>query len=190
VLLPVQDFVGSRRRARTELNGLRREADNFLKREGFARTRRRFEDRLDVRYVGQAYHLSVLENGDFVASFHRAHERAYGHADPQRPIEIANVRCRATGLSPQVELPKAPRSPAARPAIPAQKATCYMDGQRTGATLYEREKMRAGEYFSGPAIVAEYSATSIVPVGWKAQVDAYGQIHLSRSKKNARRHGR
>jgi N-methylhydantoinase A len=188
VLLPARDPANARRRARTELRGLRREAKSFLEREGFTPSRQRFEDRLDLRYVGQAYHLSVPEKADFVTAFHRAHERAYGHADAQRPVEIVNVRCRATGLSPKFELPTAPRSRAAQ-AIPAQSVGCYLDGRRTEAALYEREKLCAGEYFSGPAIVAEYSATSIVPAGWDARVDSHGQIHLSQSRKNARRHG-
>jgi N-methylhydantoinase A len=190
VLLPAQNPSDARRGARTELRALKREAHNFLGTEGFARTRRRFEDRLDVRYVGQAYHLSVPESVGFVTAFHHAHERAYGHADPQRPIEIVNVRCRATGLSPRCELPKATRLKAARAAIPAQNARCFMDGRRIKAALYERETLRAGEYFSGPAIVAEYSATSLVPAGWNARVDAYGQIHLAQSKRKSSRHGR
>jgi N-methylhydantoinase A len=190
VLLPAQNPADALRRARTEFGGVRREAENFLESEGFTRKQRRFDDRLDVRYVGQAYHLSVPEGADFVAAFHRAHERAYGHADPQRPTEIVNVRCRATGFSPQFESPKLPRSSAARPSIPAQNVSCFLSGRPTEAALYEREKMHAGQYFSGPAIVAEYSATSIVPAGWSARVDSYGQIHLLRSRKNVRRHGR
>jgi N-methylhydantoinase A len=190
VLLPAQNSADALRRARTEFRGVRREAENFLEREGFTRKQRRCDDRLDVRYVGQAYHLSVPASADFFAAFHRAHERAYGHADSQRPIEIVNVRCRAIGLSPQFELPKTPRSRAARAATPAQNVSCFRNGRRTEITLYEREQLHAGQYFSGPAIVAEYSATSIVPAGWSARVDSYGQIHLLRSRKNVRRNDR
>ena len=188
VLLPVREATTARSKVKIELRRLRREAENFLNREGFARTRRRFEYRLDVRYVGQAFHLSVPEGGDFAECFHRAHERAYGHADPQRAIEIVNVRCRATGLSPRTELQKLPPAKDRRPAIALQEADCFMYGKRIQASLYEREKLRAGEQFCGPAIVTEYSATSIVPPGWKAKVDAYGQIHLSNREKNNRHH--
>jgi len=65
-----------------------------------------------------------------------------------------------------------------------QEADCFMYGKRIRASLYEREKLPAGEQFCGPAIITEYSATSIVPPGWTAKVDAYGQIHLSRLKRN------
>ena len=71
-----------------------------------------------------------------------------------------------------------------------QEADCFMYGKRIRASLYEREKLRAGEQFCGPAIITEYSATSIVLQGWKAKVDAYGQIHLSNRLKNNRHHVR
>jgi N-methylhydantoinase A len=58
------------------------------------------------------------------------------------------------------------------------------------AALFERESLRAGHRFSGPAIIVEYSATALVPAGWTARVDAFGQIRLSTSRKTARRHAR
>jgi N-methylhydantoinase A/oxoprolinase/acetone carboxylase beta subunit len=48
--------------------------------------------------------------------------------------------------------------------------------------------LRAGHQFSGPAIVVEYSATSLIPAGWLARVDANGQIRLLNFTKNTRRH--
>ena len=55
--------------------------------------------------------------------------------------------------------------------------------------FYERAKFRHGHEFSGPAIITEYSATSIVPAGWRARVDAYGQIHVNKRAKSGMRHG-
>ena len=188
VLLAVANPPGARRKAAEYLRRLRREAEAFLGREGFAKSQRRFEYRLDVRYVGQAYDLSVADTGDFVAAFHRAHERAYGHADPHRPIEIVNVRCRATGISPRIDLPQISRAhPGARANAP-RKVQCYFAGRPVEASLYERETLRANEQFFGPAIIVEYSATSLVPPAWRAKVDDYGQIHLSQARKIVRSH--
>jgi N-methylhydantoinase A len=190
VLLPVRDESDTRRRASNVLRQLQRDADRFLWREGFPKGRRRFEHRYDVRYVGQAYDLSVSARAGFLAAFHRAHERAYGHAEPRRPVEIVNVRCRATGLSPRIELPRIGRvAEGTQP--PAQgKIKCDFAGRALQAALYEREKLRAGQQFRGPAIVVEYSATSLVQAGWVARVDAYGQLCLSASTGTMRRHAR
>ena len=190
VLFAVSDAADARNKTKIELRRLHREAKNFLEREGFAHTRQRFEYRMDVSYVGQAYHLSVPESGNFVANFHRAHERAYGHCDPERPIEIVNVRCRATGLSARVALPKLPGGREPRSPNPTQKVNCFLNGKPVQASLYEREKLRSGERFTGPAIIVEYSATSLVPTGWRARVDGYGQIHLSNGRTNPGRHVR
>jgi len=188
VLLPVRDPSDARRQANEVLRKLHRDANHFLRREEFAKGKRRFEYRFDLRYVGQAYDLSVPASADFVAAFHRAHERAYGHADPHRPIEIVNVRCRATGLSRRIELPRIGRVAAGTQPPGERKIKCYFAGRAVQASLYEREKLRAGHQFGGPAVVVEYSATSLIPAGWLARVDAYGQIRLLNFTKSTRRH--
>jgi N-methylhydantoinase A len=190
VLLPVRNPPEARRKAHRVLSKLQRDADHFLRSEGFAKGRRRFEYRFDLRYVGQAYDLSVPASADFVTAFHRAHERAYGHADSQRPIEIVNVRCRATGLSRRIEFPRIGRAAAGTHPPAEGKIKCYFDGRAVQASLYEREKLRAGHQFNGPAVIVEYSATSLVPAGWSARVDAYGQISLSTFTRTTRRHAR
>jgi N-methylhydantoinase A len=179
VILPVARAGAALRAARPAARALQREGEAFLAREGFRAGARRFETRFDVRYVGQAYDLGVPARGDFVAAFHRAHEAAYGHAESRRPVEIVNVRCIATGLSPLPEIRRIPRAgkndrPRGTP------LRSFFAGRKTEARLYERERLRAGQEFSGPAVVAEYSATSLVPPGWRARVDAFGQIHLAR----------
>jgi len=190
VLLPVRDPSDTRRKANEVQRKLQQDADYFLRCEGFRKGQRRFEHRYDVRYVGQAYDLGVPASADFTAAFHRAHERAYGHADPHRPIEIVNVRCRATGLSPRIELPRIGRKGEGTQPPSEGKIDCYFAGRAVQAALYEREKLRAGHRFCGPAIIVEYSATSLVPAGWLARVDAYGQIRLSASAGTTRRHAR
>jgi N-methylhydantoinase A len=186
ILLAVRSASQARREAQQPLQKLRREADDFLRGEGFSKKQRRFEYRFDLRYIGQAYDLSVPASADFVTAFHQAHELAYGHADPRRAVEIVNVRCRATGLSPRIELPRVGR---AHPPV-EQKIKCYLDGRVVQAALFERESLPAGHQFSGPAIIVEYSGTALVPAGWMARVDAFGQIRLSTSRKTARRHAR
>jgi N-methylhydantoinase A len=190
VLLPVQEPRDARRKAGQISRGLRVEAETFLAREGFPKKQRRFEYRLDVRYVGQAYDLSVRDTTDFVAAFHRAHERAYGHSDPHRRIEIVNVRCRATGLSPRTDLPRISHVRSGSPARAERKVNCFFGGRPIQAGLYEREKLQAGHEFDGPAIIVEYSATSLVPLGWRARVDPYGQILLSKADRVARHRDR
>jgi N-methylhydantoinase A len=189
VLLPVKHAERVRQAVGRSLGKLRAQAQAFLRREGFKTGHQRFENRFDLRYAGQAYDLSVPAEGDYLAAFHRAHERAYGHADSGRPVEIVSVRCRATGVSPRADFPRLPR---ARQGIakPSSVRKSRLAGKPERVAVFEREGLCAGERFAGPAIVTEYSATSLVPAGWRARVDAYGQIHLELAGEKAGRHGR
>lgn len=180
VLLQVQSPEESRSSLRKHFRPLEREGIHILLREGFGRDRIHVERWLDMRYVGQAYELSVPAANNFVAAFHRAHEQRYGYADPARPVEIVNVRCRVTARTPRPELPRIGR--AANPhRLPAgEKIRCHFNGPARAASWIQREELRAGHVFSGPAVVSEYSATTLVPPGWTARVDAFAQIFLAR----------
>jgi N-methylhydantoinase A len=190
VLLPVRHRGEARQAALRFLGRLQKQAEAFLKREGFKSSEQGFAHRLDLRYIGQAYDLSVPANGDYVAAFHRAHEHAYGHSDPERSVEIVSVRCRATGRSPRTDLPKLPRARVGNVAKASAVNKSYLGGNPQRVSIYQRERLRAGEQFAGPAIVTEYSATSLIPAGWRARVDPYGQILLSMVGKIAGSYGR
>jgi N-methylhydantoinase A len=190
ILLPVQNPLQARRKAGQILRQLRSEGESFLIKEGFRKALQRFEYRLDIRYVGQAFHLNVPYDTNFVAAFHAAHAQMYGHADRSRPIEIVNVRCRATGLSKRIDAPRISRVRSGSSARPDREVDCYFGSKLSQAALHERDKLQAGHEFSGPALIREYSATTLVPPKWFARVDAYGQIHLTRARKVANRHAR
>jgi len=55
-------------------------------------------------------------------------------------------------------------------------------GTRLTADLYERDDLERGTRFSGPAIVLEYSSTTVVPPDWCAGVDEFGNLILMRAE--------
>ena len=179
VLLRVESARDSRDRLRRLFRPLEQEGIRSLHKEGFRDSEIGMERWLDLRYVGQAYELSVAAAGDFVAAFHATHERRYGYADRARAVEIVNVRCPATGRTEKPALPMVAR--AAQPERPTGrgKIRCLFAGRVRRAKWIERDGLHAGRRFAGPAVITEYSATTLVPPGWTARVDAYGQIFLS-----------
>ena len=48
------------------------------------------------------------------------------------------------------------------------------------ATIYDRERLACRREFAGPAIVEQFDATTVVPPGWHASVDRYGNLILER----------
>jgi N-methylhydantoinase A len=150
--------------------------------EGFSSSRVQVVRLLDCRYVGQGYEVEVPAGKRFAESFHRAHERLYGYADAARPVEIVNVRARFRGFTPKANLPRHRLGEAsARHAFDGERKTFY-GGKRLATAFYDRAKLRPGNRFAGPAVVAEYGATAYLPPRWRAAVDAYENIIFSRGR--------
>jgi N-methylhydantoinase A len=180
VLIAADESAIGERNLKKLFAPLAAEAANVLTSEGFARNQMTLAMSLDMRYVGQAYELNIPLRGNIVEVFHLAHEQRYGYHDQTKKIEIVNIRCRATGLtekSPITKIPARKRNDGALSALPSE---IFFDGKLRQANLYRREEFRAQDTFRGPAVLLEYSGTTIVPPGWQGNVDTYGQLLLWR----------
>ncbi|MGA2431464.1 MAG: hydantoinase/oxoprolinase family protein, partial [Candidatus Acidiferrum sp.] len=186
VLSAVRDAKRSSRDLRNLFGPLEIDAKRTLRQEGFAPSKIRVEQRLDMRYAGQAYELSVPASGDLVSAFHRVHEQRYGYHDKKRAVEIVNVRVRATGITEKPHIERIPRMGRDDKVRSFQSLDCVLDGKRQPAALIARAELRGGDSFAGPAVISEYSATTLVPAGWRAHVDAYGQILLTQTGNTGR----
>jgi N-methylhydantoinase A len=163
----------------TKLFGvLEAKAVRILRSEGFDRNKMQFHPSLDMRYLGQAYELNVQAGKNIVESFHQEHQQRYGYHNRNAQVEIVNVRCRATGVTekPPVET-IAKRSGLEK--LPTPGLQLVFDGCKQRAAAYQRDDLRAGDSISGPAVVLEYSATTLIPPLWHARVDDYGQLLLT-----------
>ncbi len=122
----------------------------------------------DVRYVGQSYELTV----PWGASFHEEHRRTYGYCDPKRPTEIVTVRVRAMITSVKPAPARVTRS--MRPTKPELRRV-FNGGKFRLLPVFTREQVRErGE--KGPALVVDYGATTLIPVGWKFNMDRVGNL--------------
>jgi N-methylhydantoinase A len=131
---------------------------------------------LDIRYTGQGYELNVPAGEDVAARFHAAHQQRYGYSDEQRPIEIVNLRVRMAASAKPIRFPPRKLSRGdGRHAI-VKKRSVYFEGRPHQSPVYDRARLTAGDRFSGPAIVIEYSATSVIPPGCRAHVDAWQNL--------------
>ena len=71
------------------------------------------------------------------------------------------------------------QSAKAKIARKAEKASVSLDGKRFLTPIYDRERLPSGKNYRGPAIVTEYSATTVVPHTAKFQVDSAGNLIIS-----------
>jgi N-methylhydantoinase A len=146
--------------------------------EGFSGASLEIRRSLDVRYSGQSYELNVPFDGDFIAAFHRAHDQRYGYSDRERACEIVNIRARFTGPTPKFPLPKLRRGGPEPATARVGKSRVRFQGQKMLSPIYDRSRLLAGNRLRGPAIVTEYSATTLIPPEWSGRVDAIGNIIL------------
>jgi N-methylhydantoinase A len=154
------------------LRRLARDARPAMRGEGV--TRPGLEPALDVRYAGQSYELTVPFTAGWERAFHTYHRRLFGHAAPGRPLEVVTLRLRARGERLRLPRDAAPRG--ARGA-PATRAVVF-GGRPCRTPVYRRDDLRPGVRLRGPAVICEYSATTVVPPGWAMAVDRLGGLVL------------
>ncbi|TAN21563.1 MAG: hydantoinase/oxoprolinase family protein [Acidobacteria bacterium] len=136
------------------------------------------ERSLDVRYAGQGFELTLPAGAGFAARFHRLHERRYGYADAARPLEVVSVRVRMIAASSPLSMRRqTPRRGNGRQARVAQRPV-WFQGRPRASAVYNRDRLHAGDAFTGPAIINEYSATTVVLPGWRARVDGWRNLIL------------
>jgi len=133
----------------------------------------------DLRYRGQGYELRIDWSGNAIARFHKLHAQSYGYADPSRVVEIVTLRIQAIARSykPRVARERL-GSPDARHAVISDHRI-FEEGHWRKAVLYDRARFRAGNRITGPAVIAELSATTYLPAGWTASVDAFSNLILT-----------
>jgi N-methylhydantoinase A len=189
VLLPAEELLEESQQLKNIVKRLGDEAMRVLHAEEFSPDKMRFQYSLDMRYLGQAYELNIPLSAvghtgsvghDFIAAFRRAHEIRYGYHHRNKRVEIVNVRCRAIGITEKPPSQRIAPRPRTRPLLPEQRMEITFYERTRKTVLYRRDNLHAGDTFSGPAIVAEYSATTLIPPGWEARVDNYGQLLLTR----------
>ena len=144
--------------------------------EGFENKQIVKVDSVDLRYRGQSYELTVPLSAGFIEAFHKIHERRYGYANRGRKVELVNVRTTFFGRTDKLKLQKVPK----RRGRPASLGTqpVWIDDRRTIATIYDRASLGHGHVVKGPAIIGEYSSTTLVPPDFRCTVDAYLNLVL------------
>ena len=168
-----------------------------LEAEGLAAEEMTLEPALDVRYAGQSYELTIpvsthdfrclLQTSEVVDAFHAAHRQRFSYASEGEPVEIVNVRLKATGRTAKPGFTRQPLG-----GIDPRKAHCgykpvyFADpgaphaARPLPAALYERERLAPGNVVVGPAILFQLDTTTAIPPGWAAAVDGWGNLVADR----------
>lgn len=151
---------------------LEREALRDLKQEGFGKDRVKLMRTVAIRYAGQSFEIDVPWSGRFEARFHDAHRERYGYADNSRPIEIVSLRLRAAGVTRKPVMKRAGSGNPGR-AAPSRAARVRLNQRAVPVSVYARDELKPGNRIEGPAIITEYSSTTLVPSRFTLEVDPW-----------------
>jgi len=151
--------------------------------EGISEENLVLERYLDMRYEGQSYEIIVPFDEDYVNGFHKVHEKTYGYRNENKTVEIVNLRLRARGIPDKPKFREAEKLVERIPseAFLGQRKVMF-EGKDMEAMVIDREKLLAGNRIKGPAIVVEYSSTTVIPPFAGGFVDKFGNIVLQFSQ--------
>ncbi|HYB35049.1 MAG TPA: hydantoinase B/oxoprolinase family protein [Mycobacterium sp.] len=136
-----------------------------------------------LRYEGTdtAVQVGLADLDTMVAEFEASYRRTYSFL-MDRPVVVEAVSVEAVGLTDQFDLnalEKTSRSDGPSSG-PVDTVGMYTQGAWRRAPLFRRERLGPGDTVTGPAIIAEANATTVVDDGWRAQETTLGHLVLER----------
>ena len=143
----------------------------------------------DMRYLGQSFEIETEIEADWLrtgnadaitATFHREHERLYGHADTRAAVQMINLRLVITGATQKPGLLEIPE--ASEPLELGTAVEGWFDGRSWATHVYHREQFGSGHRLQGPAIIAQDDTTTVVPPGFELVVDRFGNLVITRAE--------
>jgi N-methylhydantoinase A len=120
---------------------------------------------------------------EMIGKFHDEHNRSYGYFNKSMRIQMVNYRITAVGAKRKPDMKEHPVDPDVKVPAPIEAREVLFEGQ-TGplrTDVYQREALVPGHRIYGPAIIEQMDSTSIIPPGWEAVTDGFGNIRAVRS---------
>jgi len=182
--------------AKDRLARLEREARDELEQQGEPASALRATLRLHLKYQGTDTALTVVldELPAMVHAFEAAYRQRFSFLLTGRPlvIEAASVEVRSPRALEEVEpsavggqsnAAKAEAGAASDQGAEARAALTvpmFSEGRWVPAPMHQRTDLQPGHCVTGPAIVSEATATTVVEAGWQAQCTSRGDLLLQR----------
>jgi N-methylhydantoinase A len=151
----------------------------------------------DMRYRGQEHWVKVpvpselwsTEAGQSVdgltalqSRFDQLHKQHYAHSQPGYPVQIVNYRVAAIARTAKPALRELRRGAAGGPARKGARPVYFREaGGFVDCPIYDREGLGPGDSLDGPAIVEEWTSTTVIPQAWRLTVDRFGNLILQTS---------
>lgn len=166
-----------------QLERLRRTASEAAAKNGLRFEACTLSVGIDMRYGGQAFELTVWHENErsnaasLRRRFETEHTARYGYSRASLPVEVVGYRIRLVRRQDATLVTPLPDGGAAMP----ETGEATIGGQRSTIMFIGRDALPAGASLSGPAVVEEATATTLVPPGWRASGLPTGDLLLEKT---------
>ena len=154
---------------------------DLLARQGVDPARLCFVRRLMIKVAGSDTPLAVTwqdGTGRMVSEFHQAHRTRFGFEPTDSALIVESVESEATVPGARVVEPgwtggeRDPEAEAVR--------DVWFGERRIPTPIFRRDRLAAGCLIDGPAIIVENNSTLVIEPDWRAHVNDFGHVILSR----------
>jgi N-methylhydantoinase A len=159
---------------------------DLLRIEGVSENDLSYQRFVDMRYQGQSYELSVplrkriITRGvirSAVGDFHRRHETKYGYSQPEKPVEIVNVRSYCRGKAGTIG--RVMGTFEREGGLVERRRVWFTDGRGIECQVFQRNSLPPGAKGMGPCVIEDYDSTLVVPPRAGYVIDRNGSASIS-----------
>ena len=170
-----------------DLEELSARASISLDADGIPTARQEVTFQADIRYVGQAFQISmeftaddIMEKGLALLTerFDTEHEQLFTFA-LGKDHELVMIRAVVQASSTKIKELKVGQESASLEDCKIHETRFYHKGEWHGAVIYDRAPLHSGLVIPGPAIIIEMDSTTVILPGCAATVDSVGNLLIN-----------
>ena len=150
--------------------------------QGVPRHQIKLLNRVHLRYQGTDTALTVplADEAAMQEAFEKLHRSRFGFIVLGRQLVIEAASVEAVGETGELTDSLTASPSPNRPASPLSEVQFYSGEAWHTAPIFKREDLQEGQNLSGPAIIIEATATTVVEPDWSAEARTRGQLVLQR----------
>jgi N-methylhydantoinase A len=170
-----------------DLEELRQRAAVSLNADGIPEAKQEVTYQADLRYAGQAFQITMdftadelLEKGLALLTdkFDHEHEQLFTFALGE-DHELVMIRAIVQAKSRAIKEVAIGRAGASLEECKIHDSQFYYEGKTYDIGIYDRSLLHEGMMVEGPAIVIEMDSTTVILPGYRATVDAVGNLLIN-----------
>jgi 5-oxoprolinase (ATP-hydrolysing) len=112
-------------------------------------------------------------------NFEAAHKKLFGFITPEKPLIAETISVEARAAGEPVDEPEISARPSGSPS-PIDHVDIFTAGAAQNTPVFERTALLAHDKLTGPAMIREANATTIIEPGWQAEITPKNHVILRR----------